>query len=171
MTSQTHTDRDSTEHGTFVVEWTYPVSPDRVFAAFEHPATKLRWSVEAKAGEVREHTLDFTVGGQEMTRFQFGGGAEITSHSTFQDIVRDKRIVWAFRMSLGSRPASAALSTVHPRPERGRDHSHLHRARCDPGGMHSLTIAEQGTGVLLQRLGEKLARWEVGLWPCSESTR
>ncbi len=58
MTSQTHTDRDSTEHGTFVVEWTYPVSPDRVFAAFEDPATKLRWSVGANAGEVREHTLD-----------------------------------------------------------------------------------------------------------------
>lgn len=106
-----------------------------------------------------------------MTRFQFGGGAEITSHSTFQDIVRDKRIVWAFRMSLGSRPASAALITVHlAQSEDGTTLTYTEQGVI-LDGMHSLTIAEQGTGVLLQRLGEELARWEVGLWPCSESTR
>jgi len=74
-------------------------------------------------------------------------------------------------MSLGSRPASAALITVHlAQSEDGTTLTYTEQGVI-LDGMHSLTIAEQGTGVLLQRLGEELARWEVGLWPCSESTR
>ena len=46
-------------HSTFSLERTYPVPPERVFAAWADPAAKKRWFVSKG-----EHELDFRAGGR-----------------------------------------------------------------------------------------------------------
>jgi len=152
--------QQTTTHGSFTVERTYPVPPSRVFEAFCDPAIKRRWSVEADNGEVLEHELDFRVGGREITRFRFGDGPEIHSDTSFEDIVPDSRIVFVFRMRIGPRLASVAITTVELHAVGGgTELSHTEQGVYFDG-LHANHVARHGTGVLLQRLGETLV--EVG---------
>jgi uncharacterized protein YndB with AHSA1/START domain len=108
-------------HSTFTVERTYPAPAARVFAAFSDPATKRRWFAEGEGWEVEEYSLDFRVGGSERARFRFGGNASVPAgpmhhDSVFLDIVRDRRIVFAYSMARDGAPFSASLSTVELTP-------------------------------------------------------
>jgi uncharacterized protein YndB with AHSA1/START domain len=147
----------SVVHATFRLERTYPVPPKRVFDAFQEPSLKRRWSVEADGGEVQEHTLDFRIGGSEATRFQFDNGPQICSDAVYQDIVQDRRIVYAFRMTIGGRPAAVALTTVELAPSGDSTLLVYTEQGAFLDGMHPPDTAEHGSGVLLQRLGEILS--------------
>jgi uncharacterized protein YndB with AHSA1/START domain len=147
----------SVVHASFRLERTYPVPPERVFDAFQEPGLKRRWSVEADDGEVLEHTLDFRIGGSEATRFRFGSGPEICSDAVYLDIVPDRRIVYAFRMTIGGRPAAVALTTVELAPSGDSTLLVYTEQGAFLDGMHAPDTAEHGSGVLLQRLGEILA--------------
>jgi uncharacterized protein YndB with AHSA1/START domain len=59
------------------------VPPARVFAAFANGATKRRWFAEGEGWEVLEFTLDFRVGGGEVSRFRFRDGPEIRNDTIF----------------------------------------------------------------------------------------
>lgn len=72
---QTTANQSSVVHSTFSIERTYPSTPARVFAAFANPVTKRRWFAEGEGWEVDEFTVDFRVGGREVARFRFKGGA------------------------------------------------------------------------------------------------
>ena len=58
-------------HNTFVIERTYPTTPERVFAAFADPIKKRRWFVEGDHHEVEHFEMDFRTGGKESSRFRF----------------------------------------------------------------------------------------------------
>ncbi|HXS75272.1 MAG TPA: SRPBCC family protein [Terracidiphilus sp.] len=103
-------------HSTFVVERTYPQSPDRVFASFAHPARKRRWYAEGDH-EIQEYDLDFRVGGNERFRYRFKeghpiAGSEINNESTYHDIVPQHRIVFTQKMALNGKPVSIAVITL-----------------------------------------------------------
>ena len=61
---------------------------------------------------MHEFSFDFRIGGNEVSRFSFQGGPEIRLDAQFQDIVPDRRIVFAYRMAMGPNPISASLTTV-----------------------------------------------------------
>jgi uncharacterized protein YndB with AHSA1/START domain len=72
---------------------------------------------------VHEHTADFRVGGRELSRFRFkrpanapagapSDGTEIRNDTVYQDIVPDRRIVFAYTMTVGDHRMSASLGTV-----------------------------------------------------------
>jgi uncharacterized protein YndB with AHSA1/START domain len=111
-------------HSTFAIERSYSASPARVFAAFSTQATKRRWFAEGKSSEGGEFQMDFRVGGRESSRFRFTGGpegappkgTEIRNDTTYQDIVGDRRIVFAYTMTIADKRISASLATVELLP-------------------------------------------------------
>jgi uncharacterized protein YndB with AHSA1/START domain len=62
--------------------------------------------------------MDFRVGGRESTRFLFQGGpegtppTEIRNDTTYQDIVPQRCIVFAYTMTIGDKRISASLAKV-----------------------------------------------------------
>jgi uncharacterized protein YndB with AHSA1/START domain len=100
--------KPSVTHSTFTIERNYPAPPERVFAAFADPANN-------RQPEVYE--LDFRVGGAERTQSRLGPntpfpGTAVTNHTIYQDIVLNRRIVFAYTMTLGENRISASLATV-----------------------------------------------------------
>lgn len=101
----------SVTHGTFVIERNYPVAPERVFAAFSDPAKKHRWFVDDEASGVEDFGMDFRVGGVERKRFSNKYGV-FTNDTVYLDIVPNRRIVFAYTMSMGDRRFSSSQATV-----------------------------------------------------------
>jgi uncharacterized protein YndB with AHSA1/START domain len=112
----TTANQSSVVHSTFSIERRYPVPPSRVFSAFANRAVKRRWFAEGEGWEVEEFALDFRVGGREFSRFRFEGGAPIRNETVYQDIVPDRRIVFAYSIAVGDQRISVSLATVEITP-------------------------------------------------------
>src|SRR5438309_942205 len=52
-------------YNTITIEREYPVSPERVFAAFADPAQKRRWYAEGDARDLEVFEMDFRPGGTD----------------------------------------------------------------------------------------------------------
>lgn len=109
-------EKSSVTHSTFVIERSYGAPPERVFAAWADPAQKRRWFAEDECGQVEEHELDFRVGGRERTRRIIDSGpfkgTQVTNDTTYMDIVPNRRIVFAYTMTLGEKRISSSQATV-----------------------------------------------------------
>jgi uncharacterized protein YndB with AHSA1/START domain len=104
-------------HATFTIERNYPTTPERVFAAFADPQKKRRWYAEGEGKKPEIFEMDFRVGGSDRTQSRMGTdtpfpGVSLTNHSTYQDIQPNRRIVFAYTMSVGDLRISASLATV-----------------------------------------------------------
>jgi uncharacterized protein YndB with AHSA1/START domain len=99
------TDR-SVNHATFTLDRTYPVDTAKVFAAWSDQDKKSKWF----AGGA-DHTLDFTVGGQEVTKGEHDGKV-ISFTTTYVDIVPGERITYTSTMHVGEAMTTASLTTV-----------------------------------------------------------
>jgi uncharacterized protein YndB with AHSA1/START domain len=151
----------TTVHSTFVIEHNYPQPPQRVFASFAEPARKRRWYAEGDH-EIQEFEMEFRVGGSERLRYRFKeghpiAGSEIVNESTYQDIVPEKHIVTASKMSLNGKPILVMLATLEfLSAEAGTDLILTHQgAFLDfPGGPQMI---ETGWRTLLDRVATELA--------------
>jgi uncharacterized protein YndB with AHSA1/START domain len=104
-------------HSTFVLERSLAVTPERVFAAFADPIKKRRWFIEGGHHDIERFDMDFRIGGSERASYRFKEGTPLagkilTSESIYQDIVPDRRMVFASSMSLADNRISATLVTV-----------------------------------------------------------
>jgi len=144
-------------HGTFVIERTYPTTPERVFAAFADPAKKRRWFAEGNHHQVEHYELDFRVGGKECARFRFKDGTPLkgvacTNDTSYQDIVPNRRVVFASTMSLGEKRISASLATVEFLPAKtGTDLIFTHQGAFFEGA-DGPEMREEGWRKLFEQL-------------------
>jgi uncharacterized protein YndB with AHSA1/START domain len=147
----------SVEHATFVVERTYDASPARVFAAWADPAAKGRWfgDPDQAAGEFE---LDFRVGGREFNRGAAPNGQAYTFEAHYQDIVPDERIVYSYEMHLDDKRISVSLGTVELRAAEAGTRLVYTEQGAFLDGLDTPAQREQGTGGLLDALGEELRR-------------
>ena len=156
-------EEQSVIHSTFVIERTYPATPERVFNAFADPAKKRRWFVEGDHHEVEHYELDFRVGGKERARFRFKEGTPLqgiacTNDTIYQDIVPNRRVVFASTMSVGEKRISASLGTIEFLPsETGTDLIFTHQGAFFEGSDGPEMRAE-GWRKLLDQLTEEFPR-------------
>jgi uncharacterized protein YndB with AHSA1/START domain len=146
-------------HGSFSIERTYPVSPERVFNAFRDPVKKRRWFAEGVAWKVFQFDVDFRVGGSETSRFSFRGGPEITNDTQYQDIIDNRRIVITYRMTIGGQPLSVSLATMEFLPDgKGTRLTYTEQGAFFDSA-DSIPGREHGCTALLERLADELEKF------------
>jgi uncharacterized protein YndB with AHSA1/START domain len=149
-------------HATFVIERSYPAAPGKVFAAFADPAKKRRWYAGDRGPMLEDQQSDFRVGGHDRTRFRMGDdtplpGEAIVNDTVYQDIVPDRRIVFAYTMSMKGRPFSASLSTVELLASGQGTRLVFTEQAAFFEGSDGPTMREEGWSGLLDNLGRALA--------------
>ena len=150
----------SVTHGTFVIERTYSVPPERVFGAFRDPAKKRRWMREGN--EAMEFEIDFRVGGKERSRFLLGEntpfpGTQMTNDTVYMDIVPNRRIVIAYPMAMGERRFSSSQATFELVPsEKGTDLIFTEQGAYFEGS-DGAQMRQAGWTHLLERLSKELS--------------
>jgi uncharacterized protein YndB with AHSA1/START domain len=146
----------SVVHNTFSIERTYPSPPARVFAAFSNQEIKRRWFAEGEGWEVDLFTVDFRVGGHEVARFRFKGGAPIGNDTVYLDIVPDQRIVFAYTMTVGDTHISVSLATVEIAPSGDGSRFVYTEQGAFFDGADKPAGREAGCRELFEKLGEEL---------------
>lgn len=96
------------EHATFTLERRYDVPPAVVFAAWAVPATKARWFASPGA----EHSLDFQVGGTEVTCGGPDPDVPFVFTSTYQEIQPGTRLVYSSTLAHAGRVATVSITSV-----------------------------------------------------------
>jgi uncharacterized protein YndB with AHSA1/START domain len=152
----TSANQSSVVHSTFSIERTYPSTPARVFAAFANQETKRRWFAEGEGWEVDEFTVDFRVGGREVARFRFKGGAPMGNDTVYLDIVPDQRIVLAYTITVGDKRISVSLATVEIAPAGDGARLVYTEQGAFFDGADGAKRRESGCRMLLERLAEEL---------------
>ncbi|HMJ33131.1 MAG TPA: SRPBCC family protein [Baekduia sp.] len=137
----------------FTLERRFRQTPEQAFQAFADPALKQRWFGVPDGWADAEWSLDFRVGGGELSAGRDRGGTHHLFRSRFHDIVDGERIVFAYDLLLDDRLVSVSLTTVQLRPDDGGG-THLifteHGAFLD--GLEDPAEREHGTGLLLDGL-------------------
>jgi uncharacterized protein YndB with AHSA1/START domain len=145
----------STEHGTFVIERSYPAQPARVFRAFASVEEKSKWFGPQDGPD--GFVLEFRTGGNE--RFEADGpdGARYIYSALYQDIVDDERIVYTYEMYRDGERISVSVSTVELRAAEGGTALTYTEQGVYLDGHDGPGPREHGTRIGLERLGETLA--------------
>src|SRR5580658_4982852 len=149
-------------HNTFVVERAYPVSPERVFAAFSDPTQKRRWSADGESKQIESYDLDFRVGGKEhyVSGFKEGhplAGRTLKSENMYRNIVPNRRIIFTSTMALEENIFSISLGTVELLPLEKGTNLILTFQSAFLEGADGPEMREAGWRSLLDKLGRELA--------------
>jgi uncharacterized protein YndB with AHSA1/START domain len=149
-------------HSTFVIERSYNFSPGHVFSAFSDSTKKRRWYAAGRSVQLEEFEMDFRPGGHDRVLYRFPEGspfpgAPLLYETTYLDVVPDRRITFAYAMSIGSQCVSASLGTFEFLPsEKGTELIFTEQGAYfeNSGGQQ---MREEGWRNLLDRLAEYLA--------------
>jgi uncharacterized protein YndB with AHSA1/START domain len=155
-------EKQSVIHNTFVIERSYSKPPEVVFAAFSDADKRRRWFAEGDSHEIEEFESDFRVGGTDRLHYRFKEGTPfpgviLTNEGTYQDIVPNKCIVNASRMTLGDKRISASLVTIELLPtDKGTDLICTNQGAYFEGA-DGPEMREAGWRYLFEKLAKELA--------------
>jgi uncharacterized protein YndB with AHSA1/START domain len=140
----------STEHGTFVIERSFPVEPARVFAAWSSAAAKSKWFGPPQgSGEVE---LDFQIGGRERFVAEGPDGQSYTYSALYQDIVPEQRIVYTYEMYRDEDRISVSVATIELVAADQGTTLTLTEQGVFLDGLDTTAQREHGTAVLIEQL-------------------
>lgn len=146
----------SVTHATFTIERVYPASPARVFAAWADLGAKNRWASCHDDWITHERSLDFRVGGREVSRVGEPGGPVHAMEARYHDIVPDQRIVYVYEMRVDETRISVSMVTVELQPEKNGTRLTFTEQGAFLDGHASADGREEGTGIGLDRLAAAL---------------
>lgn len=150
----------SIHHASFTLERRYEASPAQVFAAWADSEAKRRWFVDADGAdwEALDYGLDFRVGGREHGEFRHKRKTVHGNETVYLDIVEERRIAFAYTMSLDGAITSASLGTVELVPDgKGTQLTYTEQGAFFDG-LDKVEYREQGWGALLAALDAELRR-------------
>lgn len=152
----TTTERSQAHH-TFVLERTYPVPVEKVWAAFADKEAKRLWfGAEVDALTMTAFEDDFRVGGHGVSEGSFHGGPSTKFLSTYTDIVDRERIVYSYDMWLDDAHVSTSITTIVLEPTDGGTLLSFTEQGVHLDGHDTGEQREQGTAGLLDDLGATL---------------
>jgi uncharacterized protein YndB with AHSA1/START domain len=144
-------------HGSFTLERVYPARPARVFNAFADAKAKEKWFAAPSDGWTQaEKSMDFRVGGIEVSKGKFKNGPAIEFQASYWDIVPDERIVYSYWMTMDGKRISVSLATIELKPEGGGTRLKLVEQGAFLDGFDDPGVREKGTLDLLDALGRSL---------------
>ena len=132
------------------------MAPARVFAAWSSREAKTRWFGDPAAADA-DYTLDFRVGGAEMSRGGPPGGPVFSYEASYKDIVPDERIVYGYSMDADGTLISVSVTTVEFAAAGGGTTLTFTEQGVFLDGGDTPDVREKGTGELLDNLGAALA--------------
>ncbi len=147
---------------TFVLERHYPHAAQRVFTLLADPAKKRLWMFEDDGTTIDAFEMDFRVGGSERVQYSISKGSPVdglpfVNEGMFLDIVPDRRVVFAYYMSIGGRRISSSQVTFElTDTPTGSTLTLLHQAVFFEGA-DGPEMRKHGWEVLLDKLGTSAA--------------
>ncbi|MCW3034495.1 MAG: hypothetical protein QOK19_692 [Solirubrobacteraceae bacterium] len=144
----------STEHGTLVIERSFPTPAPRVFAAWTSVEAKSKW-FGPRTQEGFE--LDFQIGGRERFVAEGPDGERYTYVALYHDIVKDERIVYTYEMYLGEERISVSVATVELAPAGEGTQLTLTEQGVFLDGHDTAAQREHGTRDLIEHLAEAVS--------------
>jgi uncharacterized protein YndB with AHSA1/START domain len=143
-------------HATFSIERTYDVPPAKVFAAFASLEAKSKWFGGSGEWLQGKRMMDFRIGGKEHLSGSKKGNPPHIFDAIYQDIVPDQRIIYTYEMHIGETRISVSLATIEFK-EAGKSTRMLFTEQgAFLDGFDKPEMREEGTKVLLDRLGAAL---------------
>jgi uncharacterized protein YndB with AHSA1/START domain len=157
------TGQQAVTHASFTVERTYRAAPAKVFAAFCDPAAKRRWLVEGEGFTVESYEPGFGVGAFERSSFRFQAGPLVRNDTVYMDVLQDRRIVFAYSMTLEDKPMSTSLATVLFEPQGAGTRMIFTEQGAYLAGFDDVAGRENGTRELLEALDRELEQRAVAI--------
>jgi len=147
----------SVVHDSFSLERTYPVPPEKVFAAWTTLDAKAQWFGNEEGFEpIGEHTLDFRPGGQERFSGKFENSV-FDFDATYYDIVENERIVWSYDMHMDGRRISVSITTIQLGAVAGGTRLVMTEQGAFLDGLDTNEQRREGSEQFLDNLGRYLA--------------
>jgi uncharacterized protein YndB with AHSA1/START domain len=147
----------SVVHATFHLERSYDAPVARVWQALTDEAAKQKWFAGPPARwELLERRMDVRVGGRERLKGRWEGGVVSTFDAIYHDVIPHWRLVYSYEMHLDDKKISVSLATMQLQAEGGRTTLKVTEQGAFLDGYDDAGSREQGTGHLLDALGESL---------------
>lgn len=146
----------------FTLERRFRQTPEQTFRAFADPALKRRWFGPPDEWGDAEWSLDFRVGGTEVSAARDTDGVLHEFRSRYHDIVAGERIVFTYDLLLEERLVSVSLTTIElRRSDDGGTHLVFTEHGAFLDGLEDPAEREHGTGLMLDGLERLLASDEA----------
>ena len=139
-------------HTSFVIERSFNAPPAAVFNAWADPKTKRQWS-DCHSEHNAEFSMDFRPLGRETYRVVHPEHGVELVEKVFFDISLDRRIVFAYDISVAGRRLSVSLVTVEFSPTASGTAMVYTEQLAYLDGHHDLEQRIHGTTEGIDRLG------------------
>ncbi len=147
----------SVVHATFHLTRSYDAPVARVWKALTDAAAKQKWFAGTPGRwEQLERHMDVRVGGSERLKGRWEGGVVSTFDAVYHDVIANERLVYSYTMHLDDKKISVSLATIQLRSENAGTALTITEQGAFLDGYDDAGSREQGTGHLLDALGESL---------------